>query len=100
MMKDKRVKGCPEPSCQKFSSKYKFKAEDKYCTACGSELVFVCAKCHGPIDDAEGPTHRICAGCEANNKDRVAKIQHGAKNVAAAVASVGAVAVGIIAKKK
>lgn len=91
MTKDKRVKGCPNPACKKAEKKAKFKAEENYCPICGSELVIVCAKCHGPLDD-EGPEHRICDGCEADMHDRKAKITDGAKKIAPALASAGAFA--------
>lgn len=99
MAKDKRVKGCSDPSCQKAEKKVKFKAEENYCPICGSELVFVCSKCHGPLED-EGPNHRVCSGCEAVANDRKAKAIDGGKKVGGVIGSVALAVAGFIAKKK
>lgn len=99
MAKDKRVRGCSNPTCQKAQEKAKFKAEENYCPICGSELVFVCAKCHGPLDD-EGPRHKICAGCEATVNDRREKMADGAKKVGGVIAGVACAAVTIMLKRR
>ena len=41
-MSDKRVKGCPNESCKAYK-KAKYKAEDRFCKDCGTELIFVCS---------------------------------------------------------
>lgn len=99
MAKDKRVKGCSNPDCEKANKKAKFKAEENYCSICGSTLVYVCAQCHGPLDD-EGPDHRICGGCEATNNDRKAKAINGVKKAVGVVGGVTLTAFGVLAKKK
>ena len=51
--KDKRIKGCPEPGCIRHIEHYKYKPDDMFCTLCGSQLVYVCAKCFKEIEDTE-----------------------------------------------
>ena len=99
MPKDKRVKGCPNPNCPKAEGKTKYKSDDRYCVSCGNELVFVCAKCHGPLDD-EGPKHRICAGCEAAAEDRKANGASMAKKASGFLAGVMLIGIGFIGKKR
>lgn len=99
MAKDKRTKGCSNPDCQKAERKAKFKEEENFCPICSSELVFVCAKCHGPIDD-EGPSHKICGSCEAASNDRKARVIDGGKKVAAGVGSVALTVAGVLLKRK
>lgn len=69
MPKDKRVKGCPNIKCERNSEHYKYKAEDSFCTKCGSELVFMCPKCYGKLADL-GPEHVVCDKCAAIKDDR------------------------------
>ena len=99
MAKDKRIKGCSNPLCQKAERKSKFKAEENFCPICGSELVFVCAKCHGPLED-ERPNHKICGGCEAAASDRKAKVIDGGKKMAASTGSVALAVAGVLLRKK
>ena len=99
-MKDKRVKCCPNEACGR-DPKHKrpvFSAEDKYCTACGSELVFACSKCLGPLSD-KGPGHRVCGGCEAKAADRKAKAKDVGGKVAGGVAAIGGLAIGFLKKR-
>lgn len=70
--KDKRIKRCTNPTCERYITKYKYKATEKYCSLCGNSLVFVCGDCFDKIED-EGPQHRICARCEAIRADRKEK---------------------------
>ena len=51
--KDKRIKGCPDPGCERHVEHYKYKADDQFCTLCGARLVYVCAKCFEEIEDSE-----------------------------------------------
>ena len=51
--KDKRIKGCPDPGCERHVEHYKYKAGDQFCTLCGARLVYVCAKCFEEIEDSE-----------------------------------------------
>lgn len=99
MAKDKRIKGCSNPLCQKAERKSKFKAEENFCPICGSDLVFVCAKCHGPLED-EGPNRKICGGCEAAASDRKAKVIDGGKKMAASAGSVALAVAGVLLRKK
>lgn len=98
-MKDRRIKGCSNPLCQKAEKKSKFKAEENFCPICGSELVFVCAKCHGPLED-EGSNHRTCSGCEAAASDRKAKAIDGGKKVAASAGGIALAVASVLLRKK
>ncbi|RNL48085.1 hypothetical protein [Paraeggerthella hongkongensis] len=99
MSKDKRVKGCSNPECPKAESKVQYKSDECFCVTCGSELVFVCAKCHGPLDD-EGAKHRVCAACEAAAEDKKAKIVDGAKKAGGVVVGVAGTAIAVLLKKR
>ena len=88
MSKDKRIKACPNAECSRNTEKYRYKATDKFCTICGSELVFVCADCFKKIADVDSD-HVRCAYCEAkredlkhNRKKKVASIKDGAAKTA------------------
>ena len=61
--KDKRIKGCPEPGCARHNEHYKYKPDDMFCTLCGSQLVYVCAKCFKEIEDTEDQ-RRYCEECK------------------------------------
>lgn len=87
-MKDKRIKGCPNPECDKNAKKFRYKSDDTYCTHCGQGLVFVCAKCFKKIDH-EGVEHKICAHCEAATEQRKAGRADVAKKVGTGVLGVG-----------
>lgn len=69
MPKDKRIKGCPNIICVRNGKKYKYKAEDMFCTKCGTALVYVCPECFRKLAD-EGPEHFLCVQCEAEKEDR------------------------------
>lgn len=97
-MRDKRTKCCSNEDCEHGSKrkKYKYSAGDLYCKACGSELVFVCSKCLGPLAD-QGLSHKLCMTCEAKAKDRKDNVAGAGKKVAG-VAVGAAVAVGAFIK--
>ena len=61
--KDKRIKGCPDPGCERHVEHYKYKADDQFCTLCGARLVYVCAKCFEEIEDSEDQ-RRYCYNCK------------------------------------
>ena len=61
--KDKRIKKCPEPGCTRHIEHYKYKPSDRFCALCGSQLVFVCAKCFKEIEDTEDQ-YRYCEECK------------------------------------
>ena len=61
--KDKRIKGCPDPGCERHVEHYKYKADDHFCTLCGARLVYVCAKCFEEIEDSEDQ-RRYCYNCK------------------------------------
>ena len=61
--KDKRIKGCPDPDCARHVEHYKYKTSDRFCTLCGSQLVYVCAKCFDVIEDSEDK-RRYCENCK------------------------------------
>ena len=62
--KDKRIKGCPEPGCARHDEHYKYKPTDQFCTLCGAQLVYVCAKCFKEIEDTEDQ-RRYCEDCKS-----------------------------------
>ena len=92
-MKDKRVKCCPNTQCEhnQDRKKHRYRASDRFCSLCGNELVYVCAKCLNSIVD-NGPAHRVCASCEAKAEDRKDKLKKVGSGVAAGTAAVGAAA--------
>ena len=61
--KDKRIKGCPDPGCERHVEHYKYKVDDQFCTLCGARLVYVCAKCFEEIEDSEDQ-RRYCYNCK------------------------------------
>ena len=61
--KDKRIKGCPDPGCARHNDHFKYKPADQFCTLCGSQLVYVCAKCFEEIEDTEDQ-RRYCENCK------------------------------------
>lgn len=79
MTKDRRVKLCPNETCDRNIKKHRYKAEEKYCSVCGEELVFVCKDCLRKIKD-DGPEHRICRTCE--NKRDISKFKFNANKIA------------------
>lgn len=99
--KDKRIKGCPNTECERHNSKHKYKATDKYCTICGSELIFVCAECFKEIEDSPD-MHRYCENCKAEKKQDGGKIPHAIKEFGRGTkdaAGKGAEAIGDAAEK-
>ena len=76
--KDKRIKGCPEPGCARHNEHYKYKPDDMFCTLCGSQLVFVCAKCFKEIEDTEDQ-RRYCEECKPKKSKDGAESQKPAK---------------------
>ena len=60
--KDKRIKGCPDHGCARHIEHYRYKPADRFCTLCGSQLVYVCAKCFEEIEDTEDQ-RRYCENC-------------------------------------
>ena len=85
--KDKRVKGCPNESCNTYK-KIKYKANDNFCNKCGAELVFVCPKCFKALAD-QGPEHVYCESCLASKQDKIdAVVDNGKKVVGVAAAAV------------
>ena len=102
MATDRRIKGCPNEECSFHRNKIKQKAEVDYCPKCGSQLIYVCAKCFSQIEDIDSK-HRICSLCEAKAEEKKAKRIEKAKNIGgkvgkAAIGVVGTVAVGIVGK--
>lgn len=81
MAKDKRIKGCPNAECNRNQKKYRYKATDKYCTICGSELVLVCQDCFQKLADL-GPKHVRCNSCAAEREDRKHRPEKRAKHIA------------------
>lgn len=76
--KDKRIKGCPEPGCARHNEHYKYKPDDMFCTLCGSQLVYVCAKCFKEIEDTEDQ-RRYCEECKPKKSKDGAESQKPAK---------------------
>ena len=76
--KDKRIKGCPDPDCARHNEHYKYKPDDRFCTLCGSQLVFVCAKCFEEIEDTEDK-RGFCEGCKPNQSKDAAGEQKQSK---------------------
>ena len=87
-MADNRKKGCPNEACEAHKKEIKWKAEESFCSKCGTKLVFVCAKCFKEIEDID-EKHKLCARCEQERNDNMQKIKEGAKNAGKAVAAVG-----------
>ena len=88
-MSDRRVKGCANPDCRAYK-KIRYKTEEAFCSHCGGQLKYVCAKCGTPLayDDKNV---RICEKCQAKLADR----REGAKKIAEEAGQV-AVAIGTV----
>ncbi len=85
-----KIKGCVKAGCVSCKKKEHYKKDDMFCTKCGQELVFVCKKCHTPIDeDTKG---NLCARCQAEKDDSADKLKDTGKKVGAGVLGVGALA--------
>ena len=69
--KDKRIKGCPDPGCARHNEHYKYKPTDQFCTLCGSQLVYVCAKCFKEMEDTED-RRRYCEDCKPKQSKNTA----------------------------
>ena len=93
-MSDKRVKGCPNESCKAYK-KTKYKAEDRFCKDCGTELIFVCSKCWTPLAGND-PNKKICAKCEAKAQDRKEKVIDTAKKIGSGALAVAAVVPAVL----
>ena len=87
-MSDKRTKGCPNEKCKEYK-RIKYKAEDKYCKACGSELIFVCRRCWTPLS-GDDQNRSICVKCEAKDQDRREKLKKNVKRAAEAALTLAA----------
>ena len=100
ILKDKRIKCCSNSQCECYQNKkkHKYSANDRYCTLCGSGLVFVCSKCLEPITD-DGPTREVCHSCEAKQRDRKDKVVDGLKNTGGVLAA-AAIVVPLVKPKK
>lgn len=92
--KDKRIKGCWNPKCSRCRKQHKYTAQDKYCSLCGRELVFVCARCGGLLED-EGRRHRVCWKCQERRENAKGDRRAAAASIATAAADVG----NVIAKR-
>lgn len=88
--KDNRIKGCWNPKCSRCRKHYKYTAKDRYCSLCRSELVFVCSKCGGLLED-EGRKHTVCGKCLANRKANAENRREAVASVIGAVGAVGSV---------
>lgn len=97
-MKDRRIKNCPNPSCERSIQKHKYCADDVYCSVCAEELVFVCSKCGAKIDD-QGPEHRTCAACTAKVDDRKDSAKKTATKVGKGLLAIGGTAALIVFTK-
>lgn len=93
---DRRIKRCPNNNCKAFE-KTNYGPDLQYCSACGSELVFVCKKCGKKIEDL-GSKHTICASCEADRQDRLDRVADVAKGVATGVGAVATAAAAVAIK--
>ena len=62
-----KIKGCINKQCIANKKMIKFKKEDSYCSKCGQELFFVCAKCYMVLDDGDG---KYCIRCTEERKDK------------------------------
>lgn len=80
-----KIKGCVNQDCLAKQNKIKYKETECYCSKCGQELSFVCAKCYTVIQDNNA---KYCIRCLENEKDKKTKI-------AKAVGAAGGVALGV-----
>lgn len=80
-------------------TKFKYCADDKYCSTCGAELVFVCKKCFGVIGDT-APEHRICAACQAKTDDQRDRVKDDAGKALAGIGTVAGLAIAAFKSEK
>ena len=69
MATDKRIKGCPNVTCERHQKKIKLKSTEEFCPKCGARLIFVCSKCFRQIEDIDSK-HRICELCDAQEREK------------------------------
>ncbi len=95
--KDKRAKGCPNEACECNKKKRLYKADDRYCVKCGSELLWVCRRCFRRLH-SDDPSQSLCRVCQAEHEDLIQKVKKGG---GAIVGGVGTVVTGgaIVAQK-
>ncbi len=102
MANDRRIKGCPNDSCELHINKVRQKPFYDYCPKCGTKLIFVCQKCFNEIEDID-ETHKICRLCEVNAIQKRTKEIEKVKKVGATAGKtvagvVAPIAVGIAGK--
>lgn len=96
--KDKRIKACWNPRCKRCKTHYKYTAADKYCSLCRRELVFVCSKCGGLLED-EGRRHRVCYKCIERKVNNAENRKEAAANVVDAMGAIGSLITDKMNKK-
>jgi DNA-directed RNA polymerase subunit RPC12/RpoP len=96
VVKDKRVKGCPNDLCSMHINRKKQPVDNNYCPKCASKLIFVCEKCFTEIEDIDY-SYKKCKRCEAEVNEKKKKANDSVKNVAGKIATIGAAVVGVAA---
>ena len=86
-----KTKGCGNETCEAFKKEITYKESEKFCSKCGSVLVYVCKDCYTqlPNDDV-----KYCVRCFAKHEDRKDK----AKKVVAGVGGGAIVGYGFVKK--
>jgi predicted amidophosphoribosyltransferase len=69
----KNNKGCINESCEAYKEKIKYKDSETYCSRCGSQLAYVCKKCHRQLSSNND---KNCIRCRAEIEDRRKRIQN------------------------
>jgi len=97
----KRVKGCVNKACIANKKNLIYKESDDFCSKCGSDLSYICKKCHTQLPDN---SNKFCIRCSAeiqDQKDRALKIA-GATAMTVGTFAIGPAkkAIKILAKMK
>ena len=93
-----KVKGCINIQCVAKHKEIRFKEDDSFCSKCGQELVYVCEKCHEPVEE---PDKKYCLKCQEEidrKKEQRKEKMDKAVEVAGKAKDVAVVAVPMVAK--
>lgn len=93
MRKNKNRYGCPNPECNSFKHKKKYKEDVETCPDCESDLMHVCKSkgCYTVVEDLEEP---YCLTCRAKREDKKDK-----RRKAVGIGGIGAAAAAPVVVK-
>ena len=96
-MKIKAKKGCTNPECVMCKKKVHTHKEDSFCPRCGSNLSFVCEKCHTVLENGDT---KLCITCQAKKDDADERRKKAFGKAIGPVAVGVSAVVAVVVKKK